>query len=181
MKKAWLLIGVILLFSASARAKEVAIQEVKLVGVGSPCPQLQVKIRGLFFPSMREVLMEGVPVALRCEVSIKRDRAVLWDSVLWKGTYTRVMKYNLLTKSFEIRDPPKIQESFSRFDSFCREAQTLTLPLPAPIPKSPGVYVEVKVFRKSGPLFFPLNLISFLLPSPPGDFETETARLKVPE
>jgi hypothetical protein len=179
MKRIWVVIGLLFLFSRPLLAGEVAIQEAKLVGIGSGYPHLQVELKGLFFPSMKEVLMEGIPIAVHCEISINRDRAVLWDSALWKGVYTRVFRYNLLTKVFEIHDPPEVQKSFPQFDSFGQEAKVFLLPLPSRPLKEQEAYIEVKVYRKSSPLFFPLNLISFLLPPAPADFETDTVRVEV--
>jgi|GEM_PF-1182108 len=179
MKRIWVVIGLIFLFSHPLLAGEVTIQDAKVVGMESGYPRLQVKLKGLFFPSMREVLMEGVPIAVYYEISIKKDRAVLWDSTLWRGVYTRVFQYNLLTRVFEIHDPPEVKKEFTRFDSFCQEASLFSLPLPSRPLKEQGVYIEVRVYRKSSPLFFPLNLISFLLPPAPADFETEKLRLEV--
>jgi len=179
MKRIWVVIGLFFLFSRPLLAGEVAIRDAKVVGIGSGYPHLQVELKGLFYPSMKEVLMEGIPIAVHCEISINRNRAVLWDSTLWRGVYTRVFQYNLLTRVFEIHDPPEVQKGFTQFDSFCQESRFFSLPLPSRPLKEQGVYIEVKVYRKSSPLFFPLNLISFLLPPAPADFETDRVRVEV--
>lgn len=179
MKRVWIVIGLFFLFCRPLLAGEVAIREAKVVGIGSDYPHLQAELKGLFRPSMKEVLMEGIPIAIHCEISIKRNRAVLWDSTLWKGVYTRVLQYNLLTRVFEIHDLPEVQKSFTNFDSFCQEASSFLLPLPSYPLKEQGAYIEVRFYRKSSPLFFPLNLISFLLPQAPADFETNRVRVEV--
>ncbi len=123
--------------------------------------------------------MEGIPITLSCSVMIERDRAILWDPVLWKGVYTRVIKYNLLTKTFVVKDPPEIEKSFPNFGPFSREAQNLLLPLPSYLLKKRGSYIEIRVYRRTASLFFPFNLIYSLLSPAPADFETNRARVEV--
>jgi len=174
-----LLIGIFLFLASPLLAGQVHIKEARLLQGEKDFFYLKVKLDGLFFPELKEALMEGIPITLSCSVMIERDRSILWDPVLWEGVYTRVIKYNLLTKTFVIKDPPEIEKSFSSFEAFRREAQNLLLPLPTRPLRERRSYIEVRVYRRTASLFFPFNLIYSLLSPAPADFETDKARVEV--
>jgi len=174
-----LLIGVFLLLASPLLAGQVAIQEAKIIPGQGGFSYLQVKLEGLFFPELKKALMEGIPININCSVAIEKDRAILWDPVLWKGVYSRLIKYNLLTKTFAIQEPPEVEKRFSSFEAFSGEAQTLRLLLPTPPLKEKGAYIEIQVYRRTASLFFPFNLIYSLISPAPADFETKKVRLEV--
>jgi len=174
-----LLIGFLFFLATPLLAGQVRIQEARLVPGEEGFDYLEVKLEGLFFPELKEALTEGIPININCSVAIEKDRPILWDPVLWEGVYTRVIKYNLLTKTFVIQDPPEVEKRSSSFQAFSRKAQILRLPLPARPLKKKGVYVEVRVYRRTAPLFFPFNLIYSLLSPAPADFETNKVRVEV--
>lgn len=93
------------MMASPALAGRVTIKEAKLIPGEEDFFYLQVKLKGLFFPQLKKALMEGVPININCSVAIEKDRAILWDPVLWEGVYSRLVKYNLLTKTFVIQDP----------------------------------------------------------------------------
>ncbi len=165
--------------AAPALAGRVTIKEAKIIPGEEGFSYLQVKLEGLFFPELKEALMEGIPININCSIVIEKDRAILWDPVLWKEVYSRLIKYNLLTKTFVIQEPPQVEKRFSSFQAFSRKAQTLQFPLPSQPLKEKGTYVEIQVYRRTASLFFPFNLIYSLLSPAPADFETNKVRLEV--
>ena len=165
--------------ASPALAGRVTIKEAKLIPGNGGFSHLQVKLEGLFFPELKKALMEGIPININCSVVIERDRAILWDPVLWEGVYSKLVKYNLLTKTFIIQEPPEVDKRFSSFDAFSREAQTFRLPLPPSPLKEKKAYIEIQVYRRTASLFFPFNLIYSLISPAPTDFETDKVRLEV--
>ena len=110
-----MIIGLLLLTISPVLAGQVTIKEAQLLPENNGFRYLKVRLEGLFFPQLKETLMEGIPINIDCSVVIERDRPILWDPVLWKGEYSKLVKYNLLTKTFVIQSPPEVDRRFSSF------------------------------------------------------------------
>ena len=170
---------VFLLLALPSWAGDVSIRKVQIINPNGEYPSLKVELDGLFFPKLKETLLGGVPIPIDYTVTIKRPRSILWDPALWKGVYDRVIKYNLLTKTFIIKDPPESEREFSDFQHFSRESLVFLMPLPSDPLKERGAYVEVEAYRRYESHFYPLDLISRLLFPAPSDFQTNKVRIKV--
>jgi hypothetical protein len=177
MRRLWIIIGFLLL-ALPSWAGNVTIKKAQLINMGSEYPYLKVELDGLFFPRLKEALLGGVSIPIDYTVTIKKPRSVLWDPKLWKGVYCRVIKYNLLTETFTIKDPPELEREFSDFQRFSQESLVFLMPLPPKPLKVKGAYVEVKAHRMYESHFFPLDFISHLLFPSPSDFQTNKMRVK---
>lgn len=177
--KRLILFTVVLLFVPSLWAGEVRIKSAEIMEENPSLVYMHLILEDLFFPSLKECLLEGVPLRVKSRLKIEKERNILWDSTIWKGEYTRELRYNVLTKSYEIKDPLEKIRAYADFDAFSKAAQEFLLPIPEKLLKEQGVYLVIKVYRKSVNLFFPLNLFYSLLSSPPADFHTQTYRIEV--
>ncbi len=166
-----------LFISSMVLAAQVEVTSVKVEKRDSR-PRLTVALEGLKQKPILEVINGGIPYTVEYQVRIMEER-LLWDKTLWEGVYSRTLRLNLITREYRIEDPTAYPKRFSEMDAFIKEASVATFPLPQGVLDSgaKGVYVEVRVYRNSIHLFFPLSLIAPLI-RPDSDFDTGWIRVE---
>ncbi len=158
-------------------AAQVEIFSVKVSHVGGR-ERIAISLKGLDQKPIQDVIEGGIPYTIEYQVRVMRERS-LWDKTIWEGIYTRTLRLNLITKEYRIEDPTAYPMRFADGASFMKAASMAVFPLPKGIlnGKKSGIYVEVRVYRNSIHLFFPLSLLAPLI-RPDSDFDTGWRRVE---
>lgn len=140
--------------------------------------RITITLKGLDLKPIQEVVNGGIPFTIEYQVRIREERT-LWDRTIWDGIYTRTLRLNLITKEYRIDNPTAYTKRFTEKEKFMKEALCATFPLPKGILKNkgPNTYTDVRVYRNSIHLFFPLSLIAPLI-RPDSDFDTGWTRVE---